>query len=425
MWDQIRFGDSEGGVAKTDGLQMHFVTNPRISSHFRSRLCCVCDPAVDREAILSFSPVKNPNLMPMSPFIPTPTKLATHAIACVVLLTSAAVSEAGSVSATVEPPKTTTYDVRQSVVLNEIPKGAKKAALWISIPDEDPAQRVLDLAVVSSPGPWKIVRDKDRGGRFLYVEVDKPKADTLTTTVSFSLTRSAITNELEGATAAALPASQRALFAEDLRVDAPHMEVTPKIRKIIKEVCGDEENPVVQAQKLLNYVAENADHYSRNPNVPTCGVGDAESCMAKGGGCCSDLHSLFISLARGAGIPARLQMGYRLQEKNVGIEFNPGYRCWAEYFIAGYGWVPADIVEADAASDPVEKMRWFTGLTERRLHLNEGREFDLPLKKDRARVNLMTIGYAEVDGKPVRVLPEGEKAAQLSRVIQFTERPRS
>ncbi|MEO8350813.1 MAG: transglutaminase-like domain-containing protein [Chthoniobacteraceae bacterium] len=355
----------------------------------------------------------------------TPSKLVPLALSSVLLLASSAIGKAGSVSATEESPKTTTYDVRQSVVLNEIPKGAKKAALWISIPDEDPAQRVLDLAVVSSPGPWKIVRDKDRGCRFLYVEVEKPKTDSLTTTVSFSLTRSAITNDLDPSTAVALPAAQRALFAEDLRIDAPHMEVTPKIRKIVKEVCGDEENPVVQAQKLLNYVAENADHYSTNPNVPKCGVGDAESCMTKGGGCCSDLHSLFISLARGAGIPARLQMGYRLQEKNVGVEVNPGYRCWAEYFISGYGWVPADIVEADAVTDPAAKMRWFTGLTERRLHLNEGREFDLPLKKNRARVNLMTIGYAEVDGKPVRVLPEGEKEAQLSRVIQFTERPRS
>jgi hypothetical protein len=199
------------------------------------------------------------------------------------------------------------------------------------------------------------------------------------------------------------------------------MEVTAAIRKIAAEVCQDEKNPVLQASKLLNYVADNADHYSRNPNVPTCGVGDAASCMEKGGGCCTDLHSLFISLARAAGIPARLQMGYRLQPKNVGIETDPGYRCWAEYFISGYGWVPADIVEADAG-DIAGRTRWFSGLTERRVHLNEGRNFDLPFKKAAARVNLMTIGYAEIDGKPVRVLPEGSKAPQLGRKVKFTER---
>jgi hypothetical protein len=105
-------------------------------------------------------------------------------------------------------------------------------------------------------------------------------------------------------------------------------------------------------------------------------------------------------------------MGYRLQAKNVGTETDPGYRCWAEYFIGGYGWIPADIVEADAG-EKTDRTRWFAGLTERRVHLNEGRNFDLPFKKAAARVNLMTIGYAEIDGKPVRVLPEGTKRHSL------------
>src|SRR4029079_17428313 len=130
--------------------------------------------------------------------------------------------------------------------------------------------------------------------------------------------------------------------------------------------------------------------------------------------------SLFIALARARGIPARLQMGYRLQPKNVGIEADPGYRCWAEYFLAGYGWVPADIVEADA-SDAAGRTRWFSGLTERRIHLNQGREFDLPFKQNKARVNLMSLGYAEIDGKPVRVLPEGNKTPQLVRKVKYTE----
>jgi hypothetical protein len=34
----------------------------------------------------------------------------------------------------------------------------------------------------------------------------------------------------------------------------------------------------------------------------------------------------------------------------------------------------------------------------------------------------MSIGYAEIDGKPVRLLPEGNKAAQLVRKVKYTER---
>jgi hypothetical protein len=311
--------------------------------------------------------------------------------------------------------------VVQTVTLNDIPKRARNVGFWVSIPDDGPAQRVLDLSVTSAPGPWKIVRDKDRACRFLYIDIAKPKTDTVNATVSFSVHREAVSYKLDAAIAVPLPEEQKALFAEELRLNSPHMEVNDQIRKIVHDTCGDEKNPVIVAEKLLNYVADTADHYSKNPNVPNCGVGDAGSCIAKGGGCCTDLHSLFIALARAAGIPARLQMGYRLQPKNVGIEADPGYRCWAEYFISGSGWVPADIVEADAG-DVAGRARWFTGLTERRVHLNEGREFDLPNKRNAARVNHMSIGYAEIDGKPARVLPEGNKGPQIVRKVKYTER---
>ena len=84
--------------------------------------------------------------------------------------------------------------------------------------------------------------------------------------------------------------------------------------------------------------------------------------------------------------------------------------------------MPTDIVEADAAEGDA-KARWFSGLTERRVHLNEGRDFDLPFKKNAARVNHMSIAYAEIDGKPARILPEGDKQPQITRLVTYTERP--
>jgi hypothetical protein len=171
---------------------------------------------------------------------------------------------------------------------------------------------------------------------------------------------------------------------------------------------------------MLDAVASKADHYSKDPSKPKCGIGDAGECIKNEGGCCTDLHSLFIAMARSRGIPARLQMGYRLLAKNEGKEVDPGYRCWAEYFLPGYGWVPADIVEADAV-DGLGPKRWFTGLTERRLWLNEGREFILSPRQAGERVNTMIMGYAEIDGVPARVLPEGELTPQLTRAVHFVE----
>jgi transglutaminase-like putative cysteine protease len=337
---------------------------------------------------------------------------------CIVFAALSAASLALA-QAPAESPRT--YLVRQTTSLSDIPSGARKVRWWIAIPDDHRGQEVLDLAVTSAPGPWSVVREGEHGNRLLYVEIDKPATATLETVIEFTLRRSPIRVEVDAAKVGELSAEQRKLFADELRIDAPHMQVTDDIRAIADKACGPEKNAAVQANRLLEWVAANADHYSKDPTKPKCGVGDAVNCLAQGGGCCTDLHSLFIALARSKGIPARLEMGYRLQAKNIGVEVDPGYRCWPEYFVAGYGWIPADVVEADNATDSAEHARWLTGLSERRVWLNEGRDFVLTPKQDGARVNTLVTGYAEIDGQPARVLPDGDKQPQLARKVKFVE----
>lgn len=318
---------------------------------------------------------------------------------------------------------TRTYRVEQSATLSGIPIGAKTVRFWISIPDNERYQEVLDFQVVSTPGQWSVVREPDRGNRFMLVETRNPGATSLTATVEFTLRRRSVFTSLDPTQAGPMTESHRILYAEELRQDAPHMKATPRIVKMANAACGSETNIVRQASLLLGAVADYADHYSKDPNKPKCGIGDADDCMTNAGGCCTDLHSMFIALARVRGIPARLQMGYRLREVNEGKLVDPGYRCWAEYFVPNFGWVSADIVEADAA-DGLGRTRWFSGLTERRLWLNEGREFNLPGRAvTEHRVNTMIIGYAEIDGKEARVLPDEalKLPAQLSRLVRYTE----
>jgi hypothetical protein len=312
------------------------------------------------------------------------------------------------------------YRVRQNVFLDDVPDGAGRVRWWISIPDDERHQDLLDVSVVSAPGAWRVERDAERGNRFLYVEVDAPQPGSLQTVVEFTLRRSAVLVDVDPTKVGPITAEHRRIYAEELRVDGRNMEVTSEIRSVADEVCGEEANPAVQAAKLLAHVAASADHYSKDPSKPHCGIGSAVDCMTNAGGCCTDLHSLFIALARARGIPSRLQMGYRLNPKNEDKEYDPGYRCWVEYFLPGAGWVPADIVEADAP-DGLGPERWFTGLTEWRLWLNEGRDFQLRPAQATGPVNTMIIGHAEIDGRPARVLPEGELKAQLRRTIQFTE----
>jgi len=315
---------------------------------------------------------------------------------------------------------TRTYQIRQTVTLDQIPEDAGTVRWWISIPGDDRFQEILDFEVVETPGTWSIERESEHGNRFLFVEVERPQSTSLQAVIRVTLRRRPIWVDLAGPTASTLTDSLQGLFKENLRQDAPHMSVTADVSKIATEVCGDETDVATQARKLLDYVADTADHYSKDPTKPKCGIGDAEDCMTNLGGCCTDLHSLFIALARAREIPSRLQVGYLVLEKNEGKEVDPGYRCWVEYFVPGRGWIAADIVEGDAL-DGLGRDRWFTGLTERRVWLNEGRDFLLSPRQEGPRVNTMVIGYAEIDGKPARVLPEGDLAPQLSRTVLFQE----
>jgi len=329
-------------------------------------------------------------------------------------------SDAPAAQATQPLGETRVYSIQQTATLSDIPPGAKSVRFWVSIPDNERHQEVLDFSVVHAPGAWRVERDADRGNRFLYVEVDSPNTASLAVVVDFKVRREPVLYTIDETKVGPITDVHRRMYAEEVRLDAPHMEATPAIIAMANEVCGNDTNPATQAKKLLQHVADKADHYSKDSTKPSCGIGDAAVCLEKGGGCCTDLHSLFITLARARGIPTRLQMGYRVNPKNEGNTYDPGYRCWVEYFVPNYGWIPSDIVEADAV-DGMGPARWFTGLTERRVWLNEGREFHLRPKQAAGPVNTMIIGHAEIDGVPARVLPDGDKKAQLTRTIRFVE----
>ncbi len=309
-----------------------------------------------------------------------------------------------------------TYRVKQTVTLSDIPADAGLVRWWIALPDDQRHQEVLDLVVSSAPGTWQMVREPKEGNRFLYLEVPAPATESISATIDFTVRRDTVFTAIDPSKVGPLTDSHRRALAAELRLDAPHMQVTPAIAALAEAACADETNPARQARLLLDAVATRAEHYGKDPAKPRHSPGDASACLLNGGGTCTDLHSLFIALARSRGIPARLQMGYRLLPRNDGREVDPGYRCWAEYFLPGYGWVSADIVEADSATGELRE-HWLAGLTNQRVWLNRGRDF--AFSGHEGPINSMAIGFALIDGRPARVLPDGDQPAQLSRRVWF------
>jgi transglutaminase-like putative cysteine protease len=128
------------------------------------------------------------------------------------------------------------------------------------------------------------------------------------------------------------------------------------------------------------------------------GQGDAVWACDSGYGNCSDFHSLFISLARSQGIPAKFEIGFGLPTQH-GRGDIAGYHCWAKFKPAGKGWIPVDISEA--RKNTTLREYYFGNLTADRLAFSTGRDLVLEPRQDGPPVNFLINPYVEVAGKPL------------------------
>ena len=290
------------------------------------------------------------------------------------------------------------FTVRQSYTVEGISNQTGRVRGWFWMPEDRPEQSVLEFRVVTAPDSFRITRDPRYGRSWLYADVASQSNQPLKIVTEFKVLRRAVKDMADESKAQPLTAAHRRAFALELRRDEKHMEVTPVLQKVADDLVGDEKNPVVQARAFFDYVIGKSDHYSKWDTAPKgkC-LGDAMECMAGTGDCCTDQHALFIALCRARGIPCRLMFGSRLKPENEGIDHDPGYRCWPNFYAPGLGWVPLDVSSGDAA--PYGRAgEWFGGLDENRMEWAEGREFDLEPRSD-VRPDLVIRGWVEVNGQ--------------------------
>jgi transglutaminase-like putative cysteine protease len=134
-----------------------------------------------------------------------------------------------------------------------------------------------------------------------------------------------------------------------------------------------------------------------------------------GKGNCTDFHSLFISMARSVGIPARFVIGAPIPQGPEGTI--AGYHCWAEFYSPQAGWVPVDASEA--WKHPRLREYYFGTLDPNKLLISVGRNIQLVPAQAGPPVNFFIYPYVEVDGTPrgvvetrfeYRTLQQEEKA---------------
>ncbi len=201
---------------------------------------------------------------------------------------------------------------------------------WLPVPRRNEFQDGIKI-IKSSPAIKKLAPETSPI-RSAYMEKIATKGQRTKFEVTFEYTVRCVHFDLDPKTAQATDVTQADL--KPFTSEAPHVMFTEKIKGLVNELAGNQNNPVVNAKAFYDWIAGNIQYsYSREYSTLT---NISDYCFANRYGDCGQEAMLFITLCRAKGIPARWQTGWDLFPNGHDIH------DWTEIYIAPYGWVPVD-----------------------------------------------------------------------------------
>ena len=296
-----------------------------------------------------------------------------------------------SVSPAAAVPTSRSVEATYVATVESIPAGLNRLEVWVPVPQDSPSQAIRNLKV-DSPYPGSIRHEKEFGNSYYYFTTDQPRPGKLEVRVSFEADRQEVQGaHLVRASRSETPETlQRSLKEEQL------VTLSPRIRELARRVTTGNRTPEAKAHAIYDYVV-NTMIYDKT--TPGWGNGDTERACDVAKGNCTDFHSLFMSLARAEGIPARFIIGFPLKpdvEATV-----PGYHCWAEFYLPGRGWIPVDASDASKAADAKRRNYLFGNLDPDRVQFTMGRDIRLDPPPCAETLNYFIYPYAQGDGHAI------------------------
>jgi transglutaminase-like putative cysteine protease len=266
---------------------------------------------------------------------------------------------------------------------------AHNVEVSIPLPSTDDYQTISHLEI-EAPVKARMRKEKD-GDQSAYLSVDASNTRApIEIRVSFHVVR--YEHRIDWTTAVDPPGA----FPKDV---VPFLEPgrampgAAAIAAISREVTQGVESPLDKARKIYDYVVSTI--CGDQDAAGACrGAAAGELHSQVGGG--KDFDSLFVAMARDAGIPARLQVGFSLPGgQQQGIV--SGDHSWAEFYANGIGWIPVDL--SQASQDPSGRDGFFGAIDARRVMISMGG--DVGDAEDRKSEALNSAAYpsVKIDGK--------------------------
>jgi hypothetical protein len=264
--------------------------------------------------------------------------------------------------------------------------------VWLPCPTKTDCQEITRLAA-TAPGEISEQGEPRYGNRILYFQTPIPTGGEFTADIPYDVVRHEV---LRGPMVSGqrldekLDEVKKALF---LRADkmAP---TTGKPLKLLDSVKLSNDK-LGLARQLYDLVDS---HVVYKKEGTGWGRGDTNWVCDSGYGNCTDFHSLFMSLARSQGLPARFEIGFSIPTDKAEGPI-AGYHCWAWFHLDDRGWIPVDISEAD--KHPEMKDYYFGNLTADRVMFSIGRDLELVPKAAQPPLNFFIYPHIEIAGQPL------------------------
>lgn len=293
----------------------------------------------------------------------------------------------------------TRFDIFDFCVVKPAANRSTTAELWYPLIPDTPYQRVLDVSVAWLCD-WSMMHDAVHGNRILHGRFDGNAAAVIE--IRYLVERIPVRHDLlAGRTA---PLRSPTLFARWLRPEQ-FVDVDERTPTLAAGIGDGESNPLLLARRFYDYVVGSMTYDAAQQSWK----GSTEHALVCSVGNCNDIHALFLSLCRSAGIPARLVLGQALEPPPAGQESCElcGYHCWAEFFASGLGWTPVDA----SCACKYGKHALFGDLEMNHIAWSVGRDIVLEPAQRGEPLLFFAGPYLEFDGQPT--------PASLQRHIRF------
>lgn len=212
-------------------------------------------------------------------------------------------------------------------------KTNQEAQLWVPYPVSDRDQLISDVKITGDFAESAVYTDQKYSTPILYARWGKG-AKSRKLTFSFKADRQEVIRRDFPAQEAAWDPADYSMWLEGTSLGP----IDGQVKILSDQITKGQTTVLGKAKAIYDWICENM---YRDPKTVGCGSGDVCALLQRPGGKCTDIHSVYVALARAAGVPAREIFGIR-QGKTPVQDITKWQHCWAEFYLPGYGWVPVD-----------------------------------------------------------------------------------